>query len=167
MFLELSVNSCPIGPELHPSFDASSPPGRCPQSHEISLNKGMKYWRWALNAPGSRTFWATVHIAAAVIGWMRWGKERTVQTQFSTKLLYSVFKLDPGTDVNRAWVSCPVKGQCTFLFLFFEICSPMWPNTGFRCRLCQTLRITLLWAVALVPMHRETWNGLSMASLLL
>jgi hypothetical protein len=40
--LELSVKSCPVGPELHPSFDASSPPGCCPQSYEISLNKGMK-----------------------------------------------------------------------------------------------------------------------------
>jgi hypothetical protein len=76
----------------------------------------MKYWRSALNAPGSRTFIATVHIAAAVIGWMRWGKKRTVQTQFSTKLLYSVFKVDPGTFVDRAWVSCPVQGQCTFFF---------------------------------------------------
>jgi len=43
MLLELSVNSCPIGPELHPSFDASSPLGCCPQSHEILINKGMKY----------------------------------------------------------------------------------------------------------------------------
>ncbi len=29
--LELSVKSCPVGPELHPSFDASSPPGCCSQ----------------------------------------------------------------------------------------------------------------------------------------
>jgi hypothetical protein len=35
--LELSGKSCPLGPELHPSFDAS------PQSNEILLNKGMKY----------------------------------------------------------------------------------------------------------------------------
>jgi hypothetical protein len=39
--LELSVKLCPI--ELDPSFDASSAPGCCPQSHEILLNKGMKY----------------------------------------------------------------------------------------------------------------------------
>jgi hypothetical protein len=45
----------------------------------------MKYWNSGLNAPGSRTFIATVHIAAAVIGWRRSGKERTGQTQFSTK----------------------------------------------------------------------------------
>jgi hypothetical protein len=114
MLLELSVNSCPVGPELHPSFDASCPPGRCPQSHEILSNKGMKYWCSALNAPGSRGFRATVQRAAAVIGWMRWAKERTVQTQFSTKLLYSDFKLDPGTHVNRASVSFPVESQCTF-----------------------------------------------------
>jgi hypothetical protein len=41
--LELSVKSCSLGPELHPSFDASSPPGCCRQSNEILLNKGMKY----------------------------------------------------------------------------------------------------------------------------
>jgi hypothetical protein len=41
LYWSLSVKSCPVGPELHPSFDASSPPGCC---HEILLNKGMKYW---------------------------------------------------------------------------------------------------------------------------
>ncbi len=81
--LELSVKSCPIG--LDPSFDPSSLPGCCPQSHEILLNKGLKYWDPGLNARNTRTFIATVHIAAAVIGWRRSGKERTVQTQFSTK----------------------------------------------------------------------------------
>jgi hypothetical protein len=40
----------------------------------------MKYWDSGLNAPGLRTFIATVHIAAAVIGWKRSGKERTGQT---------------------------------------------------------------------------------------
>jgi hypothetical protein len=29
--------------EFYPSFDTSSPPGCCPQSHEILLNKDMKY----------------------------------------------------------------------------------------------------------------------------
>ncbi len=100
---------------------------------------------------------------------MRWGKERTVQTQFSTKLLYFVFKLDPGTHLNRAWVSCPVESQCTFFIPvfwnlfpyvtkhgvlvpsfpdftdnFFEIYSPIWPNTGFGSRLFLTLWITFL-----------------------
>ncbi len=41
--IELSLMSCPVGPELHPSFDASSPPDCCPQSHEILVKKGMKY----------------------------------------------------------------------------------------------------------------------------
>jgi hypothetical protein len=41
--LELSGKSCPLGPELHPSFDASPLHGCCPQSNEILLNKGMKY----------------------------------------------------------------------------------------------------------------------------
>jgi hypothetical protein len=39
----VSVKSCPVGPQLHPSFDASSTPGCCPQNHEILLNRGMKY----------------------------------------------------------------------------------------------------------------------------
>jgi hypothetical protein len=56
VIIELSVKSCPIGPELHLSFDAwSSPPGCCRQSHEILLNKGMKCWDSGLNAPGSTT----------------------------------------------------------------------------------------------------------------
>jgi hypothetical protein len=37
--LEFSVKSCPVRPELYPSFDASSPPGCCLQSHEILLKR--------------------------------------------------------------------------------------------------------------------------------
>ncbi len=48
--VELPVKSCPLGPELHPSFDASSPHGCCPQSNEILSNKDMKYWDSGLNA---------------------------------------------------------------------------------------------------------------------
>jgi hypothetical protein len=70
------------------SFDASSAPGSCPQSHEILLNKGMKYWDVGLNAQGLRTFIATAHIAAAMIGWMHSVKERTRQTQLSTKFVF-------------------------------------------------------------------------------
>jgi hypothetical protein len=40
----------------------------------------MKYSNSRLNAPGLRTFIATVHIATAVIGWKCSGKERTLQT---------------------------------------------------------------------------------------
>jgi len=40
--LELSIKSCLIGTELQPSFDASSCPCCCMQSHEILLNKGMR-----------------------------------------------------------------------------------------------------------------------------
>ncbi len=83
--IELSVKWCPVGPELQPSFDSSSPRGRCLQSHDTLLNQGMKYWDSGLNARGTRTFIATVHKAAAVIGWMHSGKERTRQTQFTTK----------------------------------------------------------------------------------
>jgi len=51
----------------------------------ILLNKGTKYSDSGLNAPGLRTFIATVHKAAAVIGSNRSGKERTGQTELSTK----------------------------------------------------------------------------------
>jgi len=66
--IELSVKSCPVGPELHPSFDASSPPGYWLQSHEILLNQSMKYSDSGVNGPGLRTFVSTVHIAAAMVG---------------------------------------------------------------------------------------------------
>jgi hypothetical protein len=55
---------------LHPMLDI------CPQSHEIRLNKGMKYWDSTLNAPGSRTYIGTLHITTAVISWKRLGGER-------------------------------------------------------------------------------------------
>ncbi len=66
--LKLSVKSYLVGPELHPSFDASFPLDCLPQSHEILLNNGMKCSDSALNAQGSRALIDTVHIAAAVIG---------------------------------------------------------------------------------------------------
>ncbi len=113
--LELSVKSCPIG--LDPLFDASSPPGCCPQSHEILLNTGMKYEDHGLNARSTRTFIITVHIGAAVIGWRRSGKERTVQTQFSTKF--------------AAKLSFMPRWSSVYSFpLFFEISSTMWPTGG-------------------------------------
>jgi hypothetical protein len=61
--IELSIKSCSLGPELHPSLDPSPAPGCCLQSTETLLNKGMKYWNSALNAQGgARTFIATVHL---------------------------------------------------------------------------------------------------------
>jgi len=66
--LELSIKSCPIGPKLHLSFDVSSPPSYCLQSHEILLNNGMKYRDSRLNAPSLRTFIILVHIIVIVIG---------------------------------------------------------------------------------------------------
>jgi hypothetical protein len=115
---------------LHPSFDASSPPGCSPQSHEILLNQGMKYWDSALNARGARTFIATLHKAAALIGWRRLGKARTRRTRFSTKFAAQLSFMPPWSPVY-------------FFSLFFEISSPLWPNRGFWCRLFLTLRITL------------------------
>jgi hypothetical protein len=105
--LELSVKSCPLGLELHPSFDASPPPGCCLQRNEIVLNKGMKYRDSRLNAGGARTFRVTVHIAGAVIGWRRSGKE-----------WYG--KLSLAANVLLNWVSCPLKAQCTFLPCFLK-----------------------------------------------
>jgi hypothetical protein len=56
---------------------------------------GMKYWDSRLNALGSRTFIVTVHIAATVIGWSRSAKERTGQTQFSTKFAAKLSFMPP------------------------------------------------------------------------
>jgi hypothetical protein len=36
--LKLAIKSWPVRPEFTPSYDASPPPGCCPQSHEILLN---------------------------------------------------------------------------------------------------------------------------------
>jgi hypothetical protein len=66
---KLFAKSCLVGLELHLSFDASSPLGCCLQSHEILLNKCMKYWDSRLNAQGARTFIAIVHKATTMIGW--------------------------------------------------------------------------------------------------
>jgi hypothetical protein len=41
--LKSSVQSSPVVPELHLSFDAASPPGCRTQGREILLNKDMKY----------------------------------------------------------------------------------------------------------------------------
>jgi len=74
----------------------------------------MKYWDSGLIAPGSSTFIVTVHIAA-VIGWKRSRKERTGQTQFSTKFAAKLNFM-------------PRWSRVYFFFVFFEISSPMWPN---------------------------------------
>jgi len=125
--IELSLKSCPVGPELHPSFDASSPLGCCPQSHENLLNKGLKYWDSRLNAGSSRTFIATVHIHQWLLEGVH-GKKG--QGELS---------LTPNLVLNS--VSCPLKPS-VFFPLFFEISFPMWPNRGFQCLLFLTLRIT-------------------------
>jgi hypothetical protein len=80
--ITLSVKSCPVGPQLHPSFDALSAPGCCQQSHEILVYQDMKYWDSGLNAEAPEHFIATVHKAAAVISWRHSGKTRRGQTQF-------------------------------------------------------------------------------------
>jgi hypothetical protein len=109
--IELSLKSCSAGPELHPSFDASSPVGRCPQSHELLLNKGMKYWDSGLNAQGLRTF---IHITAMI------GRRR------SRKKGQGKLSIAPNLLLN--WVSYPVEVQCTFSSCFLKsLCD----QTGF------------------------------------
>jgi len=107
--LKLSIKSCPIGCELHPSFDASSFLGCCPQNHEILLNKGVKYWDFGLNGPSSKTCIARVHVLAIVIGWKHLGKESIGQTQFNTKI---VIKLS----FKALW------SPMVFFFFFFFRC---------------------------------------------
>jgi len=150
----VSVKSCPVGPELQPSFDASSPPGCCPQNHEILLNQGMKYWDSGLNAPEcTRTFIATVHIAA-VLGWKRSRKEGQGKLSLAPNLLLN-------------WISCPVEAQCTSFSCFLKsrpLCDQTGPNRGFPCRLCLTLRMTLLARVlqGLRPIPQTTaWKQLN------
>jgi hypothetical protein len=67
--IDLSIKSCLGGPKLHPSFDVSSSLRCYLQSHEILLNKGMKYWNSGLNAPSSKKFMVIVYIEATVISW--------------------------------------------------------------------------------------------------
>jgi hypothetical protein len=103
--LELSVKSCLVRPELHSSFDSLSTPGCCPQSHEMLLNKGMKYWDSGLNARGSRTFIATVHIPA-----LESIQEKNGQGKLS---------LAPNLLLNS--VSCPVEPRCTCFPVFWNL----------------------------------------------
>jgi hypothetical protein len=129
--LELSVKSCPVPPELQPSFDVSSSPDCYSQSHEILLNKGMKFWDSGLNARRSKTFIVTVHIAASVIDWRRSGKEKsTGRTQFSTKF---------GTKLS--FISYPVEAQ---LYVFFGNLIPCVTKRGVPVPFFPTLRITLV-----------------------
>jgi hypothetical protein len=94
----------------------------------------MKYWNSGLNAPGSRTFTTTVHIAAAAIGWRSSGKERTRQTQFSTKF------------ASKLSFIPPLKPNLlNFLPGLKKFSSPMWPKRGFWCRLFLTLPMPLIY----------------------
>jgi len=94
-------------PELHPSFDAGSPPCSSPQSHEILLNKGMKYWKSGLNAGGSRTF-----TAATVYREQQWLVEGVQEKEGQGKL-----SLAPNLMLN--WVPCPLWSPVYFLFHVF------------------------------------------------
>lgn len=78
--LESSVKSWPVGPELHPSFDASSPLDCSGQSHEILLHNGMKCSDSGLNARGLRGFIDTVSDLLKALR-----KKRTGQTRIRSK----------------------------------------------------------------------------------
>ncbi len=67
--IDLSINSCLVGPKLHPSFDILYLLRCYLQSHEILLNKGTKYWNLILNAPSSKTIIVIVYIEATMISW--------------------------------------------------------------------------------------------------
>ncbi len=129
--IRVTVKSCPLGPEMHPSFDASSPPGCCRQSNEIILKRGMKYWDSGLSARGARTFMATVHIAGAVISWRRSEKERTGQTQFSTQVAAKL-------SFMPRWS----PGLLLLVPVFWNLI-PYLTKQGVPVRLFLTLRITL------------------------
>jgi hypothetical protein len=60
--------------ELHPSFDASSPQGCCPQGPEILLNKGMKYWDAGLNARGANIYSYSIHSRSSA--WLKAFRKR-------------------------------------------------------------------------------------------
>jgi hypothetical protein len=84
--LALSKKSCPVGPELHPPFDASSPLGCCPQSREILLNKeGYDILRLSIKCTRLESICSySTHSSSS--DWLKGsGNESTGQTQFSTK----------------------------------------------------------------------------------
>jgi hypothetical protein len=130
--LELCIKSCPLGPKLHPSFDASSLSGCCRQSNESLLNKGMKYWNSGLSARGARTFIATVHIAGALISWRRQKKKGQGKLSLAPNLF---FKL-----------SFMPRWSLGYLLLFrvFWNLIPYVTKQGALVRLFLTLRITLM-----------------------
>jgi hypothetical protein len=53
-----------VGPELHLPFDTSSLVGCCLQSHEILLNKGMKYWDSEFFLNKGMKYWDSAVIGA-------------------------------------------------------------------------------------------------------
>jgi hypothetical protein len=83
--LKLFIKSWRIGLKLHPSFDVSSPPSYCLQSHEMLLNKGIKYCDSRWNAPRLENIYNySTHSSDWMIGWKRSWQERTWKIHFST-----------------------------------------------------------------------------------
>jgi hypothetical protein len=150
MFPMCSPGLFTIAPHFNPICFAQSPPlltyigGTKGEAIHLSIESsilgsfhiltffwdGQSNWLIAKKKLDLWTFIGTVHIAAAVIGWRRSGKEMRGQTQFRTKFAANL-------SFMAGW--SPV----TFFSPFFDISSPMWPHRGFQCRLFLTLRITL------------------------
>jgi hypothetical protein len=130
------VKSCPVAPELHPSFDdasSSSPGWWYLQSHEILLNKGREILRLSMKCTKLENIYNySTHKQQhqwLIEGVQEERKKSTGRTQFSTKF---------GTKLR--FISYPVEAQFYFFFLCLKkISSLMWPNGGFRCRLFLTL----------------------------
>ncbi len=95
----------------------------------------MKCWNSAFNPQGSRLIIVVVQFGAVKIYVAAvealWRKERQDETQFITKV-------DGFLSFIPHWMR-------TYVFARFLKISPcVWPNSGFWCCLCNTLRITLL-----------------------
>jgi hypothetical protein len=140
--LKLSIKSCLIGWELHPSFDASSFFKCCLQNHEILLNKGVKYWDFGLNGPSLNTFIARVRVLEIVIGWRHLGKERIGQTQFNTKIV---------TKLNFM----PCWSPMFFFFWCFLTSHPLHNQKGFNAIFASLYGQLYYYSVHLVPHFEE------------
>jgi hypothetical protein len=98
-------------------------------SHGILLNQGMKYWDSGVNAPGLRTFVATVHI-----GMQQWLVESVRENQGQGKLSLVLSFMPCWSPVYFVFFSC-----------FWTLVPYMTKQGGSRAVFCLTLRITLMY----------------------
>jgi len=130
------VKSCPVAPELHPSFDdasSSSPGWWYLQSHEILLNKGREILRLSMKC----TKLENIYNYSTHKQQHQWLIEGVQEERKKTQ---GELSSAPNSVLNWGSFHTPLKPNFTFFFLcFLKISSPMWPNGGFRCRLFLTL----------------------------